>query len=222
MWVLMSSGPQAFRTSQKQTSWTHVEKGRTNSYRSEFSDLHMCAMIHTCTDTDTQSTSHAEREKKKKEEEEEEKEEEKKKKRKRKKKKRKKRKKKKRKKRKKRRKKKNLTLKKQKFIQLSSAIEDLALYTSPGPHCTLVNDILFAICSFSSSSFVPVHPGADPAAQVAVSRLPLMQAWQDLTYDDDDDDDDDDGDDDDDDDDDDNDDSKLHPAWLSSKNLTRM
>lgn len=40
------------------------------------------------------------------------------------------------------------------------------------PHSTLVNDIHFAICSFSSGCSVPVHPGADPAAQVACPGRP--------------------------------------------------
>lgn len=43
---------------------------------------------------------------------------------------------------------------------------------SSGPHGTLVNDAPFAVCSFSSACPAPVHPGVDPAGQVAASRLP--------------------------------------------------
>lgn len=54
----------------------------------------------------------------------------------------------------------------------------LPRHVSPAPHCMLVNDILFAICSFSGDCSVPMHPGADPAALVAMSRLPVMRGWQ--------------------------------------------
>lgn len=59
-----------------------------------------------------------------------------------------------------------------------SIIHPLLPPVSPAPHCMLVNGILFAVCSFSGDYSVPMHPGADPAAPVAVSRLPVMRGWQ--------------------------------------------